>query len=206
MTQPTGLRERKKHATYRTLAATAVRLAAERGLDHVTVEDIAGEAGVSPRTFFNYFASKEDAVLMPYPDNEERTRRSVDRFLAMPAHLSALEALVAAIRPDIELIEADREEWLARMSVIEANPSLVSRVMASQANSNQALINAIAERTGQDPEKDLFPGLLFGVVVATALQVAVRRWHAAGGEAPLTEFLDEVCAAIAAGLPDPGTH
>ncbi|MBN6033278.1 TetR family transcriptional regulator [Amycolatopsis sp. 195334CR] len=205
MNQPTGLRERKKHATHRTLAAAAVRLAAAHGLDHVTVEDIAGEAGVSPRTFFNYFASKEDAVLMPYPDTEERTRRSVERFLAMPAHLSALAALVTAIRPDIELVEADREEWLARMSVIEANPALVSRVMASQADSNRALVAAIAERTGQDAEKDLFPSLLFGAV-ANAMQVSVRRWHAVGGEEPLTEFIDQACAVLTAGLPDPGKH
>ena len=144
---------------------------------------------------------------MPDPDNEERTRRSVDRFLAMPAHVSALEALVEAIRPD-DRADRDRPRGVAGADVvvIEANPSLVSRVMASQANSNQALINAIAELTGRDPEKDLFPGLLFGAVMGSRMQVSMRRWHGAGGETPLTEFLDQACAAIAAGLPDPGTH
>ncbi|AXB44177.1 TetR/AcrR family transcriptional regulator [Amycolatopsis albispora] len=203
MNQPTGLRERKKHATHRALASVAVRLAAARGLDQVTVEDIAGEAGVSPRTFFNYFASKEDAVLMPYPDNEERAQRSVERFLAAPAHLSSLEALVEAIKPDIESIEAEREDWLARLDVIERNSALVSRVIAAQASSNRAVVVAIAERTGLDPDRDLFPRLLFGVV-ANAMQAAVMRWHAFGGEEPLTELIDQACAAIAAGLPDPG--
>ncbi|MGA6168539.1 TetR/AcrR family transcriptional regulator [Amycolatopsis magusensis] len=204
MNQPMGLRERKKYATHRTLAATAVRLAAAHGLDQVTVEDIATEAGVSPRTFFNYFASKEDAVLIAYHDHEERTRQATDRFLAAPATTPALEALIQAIRPDIENIEADREEWLARMSVIEANPALVSRVIASQAGTQQTMVAAIAERTGLDPEKDLYPGLLFGVV-GHAMQAAVRRWHAFGGEEPLTELIDQAWAALAAGLPDPGT-
>ncbi|MFC6005415.1 TetR family transcriptional regulator, partial [Streptomonospora nanhaiensis] len=92
-----------------------------------------------------------------------------------------------------------------RMSVIEANPALVSRVIASQAGTQQTMVAAIAERTGLDPEKDLYPGLLFGVV-GHAMQAAVRRWHAFGGEEPLTELIDQAWAALAAGLPDPGTR
>src|SRR5215472_10642399 len=57
-----GLRERKKVATRRALGLAAMRLAVERGLDSVLVEDIAEAAGVSPRTFNNYFASKYEAI------------------------------------------------------------------------------------------------------------------------------------------------
>jgi len=57
-----GLRERKKLKTREALGWAAMRLAAERGLEHVRVEDIATLAGVSPRTFNNYFSSREEAI------------------------------------------------------------------------------------------------------------------------------------------------
>src|ERR1700684_3472572 len=60
--RPAGLRERKKLATRQALGAAAMRLAVERGLENVFVEDIAAAADVSPRTFNNYFASKYEAI------------------------------------------------------------------------------------------------------------------------------------------------
>ena len=60
--EPSGLRERKKVATRHALGVAAMRLAIERGLENVLVEDIAEAAGVSTRTFNNYFASKYEAI------------------------------------------------------------------------------------------------------------------------------------------------
>jgi AcrR family transcriptional regulator len=63
-----GLRERKKEQTRQALSWAAVKLSVERGYENVLVEDIAAEAGVSPRTFNNYFASKGEAIAARHVD------------------------------------------------------------------------------------------------------------------------------------------
>jgi AcrR family transcriptional regulator len=68
MTAPSAVRERKKRDTWRLIHATAVQLMVERGFDAVSIDDIVAAAGISRRTFFNYFAGKEAVVFDPDPD------------------------------------------------------------------------------------------------------------------------------------------
>lgn len=143
---PPGLRERKKYETHRALAVAAVELVAERGLDAVTVEDIAATAGVSVRTFFNYFASKEDAVVIAYPDHLERTERAIGRFLAQPAEVSTLDALVTVMREEVADVGANPREWLARMTAVKQNPALFHRAVTMNAQQAEPLTAAIARR------------------------------------------------------------
>ncbi len=84
----TSLRERKKLATRRSLRRHALDLVAQRGFMHVTVEDIAEAADVSPRTFFNYFPSKEAALFGADPDRISAMR---ERILHQAPGESALE-------------------------------------------------------------------------------------------------------------------
>src|ERR1700744_4784321 len=66
--EPTGLRERKRLATRQAIQRAVLRLALERGLEHVTIEAVTPEAAISPPTFFNYFVSKEAAIAGDAPD------------------------------------------------------------------------------------------------------------------------------------------
>ncbi|ATY13353.1 TetR family transcriptional regulator [Amycolatopsis sp. AA4] len=199
---PPGLRERKKLETHRTIALAALRLVAERGLDQVTVDDIAAEAGVSARTFFNYFPVKEDAVLLAYADHAERAEQTLARFLAQPEGVDAFPAFIAAVREDLADIERDRDEWLTRLRIIQGDPSLLVRATTLNSGSREPLVAAIAQRSGTDAEKDLFPSLLLAVA-GGVLTASLTRWAARNGTRPLLEIFDEAAAAAAAGLPDP---
>lgn len=66
---PSPVRERKKRDTWRLVHAAALRLMTERGFDAVSIDDIVAAAGISRRTFFNYFAGKESVVFDPDPDD-----------------------------------------------------------------------------------------------------------------------------------------
>ena len=89
---PDGLRQQKKRATRHALRLAALRLIAERGVQDVTTDEIAAAADVSVRTFFNYFASKEDAIVGNDPALADTL---AEELLARPADEAPLDALRA---------------------------------------------------------------------------------------------------------------
>ena len=196
MNEP-GLRERKKADTRAALAAATVRLAVDRGWEHVTVEAIAAAADVSYRTFFNHFSSKEDALL--HPGGPDQPRLST-RLRAVPADVAPLSAVRTAVRAELVELEADPVGLLERLTVLMGTPSLLPRLVEMSATDEREFALAVAERTGTDADADLLPPLL-AAVVSAALRVSLLRWQAQGGTTPLTELADEALDAVAAGLP-----
>jgi len=168
-----GLRERKKLETRRALERAALALAAEHGFEHVTVERIAAAAGVSARTFFNYFSSKEEALIGFDPDEPERLRAAL---AARPPHEPPLQSLRAVLSARAAEFAAGHEQWLARRELIRSEPRLLSANMAAWGALERALVEGVAVRIGQDPERDLYPALVVGASVAAA-RVALMRWR-----------------------------
>jgi AcrR family transcriptional regulator len=193
-----GRRDRKKQATRSALTTAALRLVDERGLDHVTVEDISEAADVSPRTFFNYFASKDEALT---GDNFVDSTAMRDRFLATEPGVPVVEALRLAIRPDLEQMQDDQELWFLRMRVLSANPTLVPRLLARSAAAERDLTAAIAARTGLRPD-DGYP-MLVTAVLGAACRTATMRWSACHRTHRLADLMDEAFAMLATGLADP---
>lgn len=193
----TGLRERKKADTRAALAGAVLRLAVEKGFEHVTVEEVVGVADVSYRTFFNHFGSKEEALLQP--DGADRPRLA-DRLGDQAPAVPLLAALRAAMHEDLTRIQDDAPTWRARFSVIAATPALLPRLVELSATDERALAEAVAARTGTDVDVDLHP-VLVAAVVSAAVRAAFLRWH--GGDRPLADVVDEALDAVAAGLPTP---
>jgi len=170
---PPGLRERKKIATRQALGLAAMRLAIERGLDNVLVEDIAEAAGVSTRTFNNYFASKYEAICALGFD---RAMRMGAALRERPADEPLWEAIVAAVMS--EYGTADRvpdEEWIAGIRLVTSTPALRGEYLKVQAMTQYALAEAIAIRIGASPARTMFPRTLAAAVTA-AVQAAMERW------------------------------
>jgi AcrR family transcriptional regulator len=109
------LRSKKKLATYHALAAAARTLTIERGPDGVTVEEIADLAGVSPRTFFNYFSCKEEAIVGSEPKMITSLAEQVEQRPAEEDPLAALEAVLAS-EENAELAD----HWRHRVEALES--------------------------------------------------------------------------------------
>ncbi len=193
-----GLRERKKAATRLALHEAALRLVAERGLEAVSVDDIADRADVSPRTFFNYFSSKDEAVVGLDPSAAERQRAD---FLARPAGETPVQALRAVARRQAEEMAEEPQLWPLRLRVIETHPVLIGRLAATFGESERLLGAAVAERTGTTTDA-LYPTLL-AAAGAAAMRAALHRWHVTGFTASLPDLVDEAWELLAAGLPAP---
>ncbi|TDD21695.1 TetR family transcriptional regulator [Nonomuraea diastatica] len=201
-----GLRERKKRATREALMAAALRLALERGLEGVRVDDIAAEAGVSPRTFNNYFAGKHEAIAARHTD---RIERSVAVLRARPPEETLWEALTEAMVEPWEQHAGDAHsppppEVLASIRMLSREPALRAESLRVAFAADGALAAAIAERTGTDCSRDLYPHLVAGAATA-AVQAAVGHWLRADPPIPLAPLLRDALRALAAGLPAPST-
>jgi AcrR family transcriptional regulator len=167
-----SLRDRKKRRTRAALERATVRLSAEKGYDHVTVEEIAAEADVSVRTFFNYFASKDEALIGADP---EAGPRIAERILAFPDAVTPFEAYRRSVLAEItEELDNARDLWLLRKEVLMQRPDLLVRAFASGAESEQLLANAVGRRAAL-PESHLYPRLLVAAG-SVAFRCAVTRW------------------------------
>ncbi|QNJ94911.1 TetR family transcriptional regulator [Mycolicibacterium fluoranthenivorans] len=204
----TGLRERKKADTRRALSDAALELTFRHGLENVTREDIARVAGVSLRTFNNYFTGKYEALAYR---QTERIRRSIAELRKRPAG----EPLWTAITESI-LIPIDEDFATAgpengvptRADLVEVRKLLMSpeiRGVVGRALIEE-WITVIAERTGTDPDRDMYPRLVAGVVHAVG-DAAADAYAKADPPVAFPELLRQGFAAVAGGLTQPeGNH
>jgi AcrR family transcriptional regulator len=197
----TGLRERKKQATRVELSWAAIRLVVERGFAAVRLEDIAEEAGVSVRTVRNYFPSKADAVA---DRHRERLVQIADELRARPEDEPLWPAVRAAVETRFALGLSGGgtpdPAWTAGVRLMVTEPALQGAFHRADAEARAALAAAVAERTGTDTERDLYPSLVAGAV-GVAIAAASARWLRADPPVPLPPLLAEAFDLITAGLP-----
>ena len=192
-------RERKKQATRRAINAAAVDLVESQGLSGATIEAISELAGVAPRTFWSYFSSKEEAVLDLDPERPERLRQAL---LARPETEDALTAIQRVLESDLAGRITDRSHAVRIGNIVRAEPELRGAVAAIYDRVEQALVSAVGERVGQNPDRELYPGLLVGAACAIT-RVALWRWTGLPGRPGLQTLLDDAFRQLSAGLAEP---
>ena len=198
-----GLRERKKQATRDALAAAAMRLALRRGILALRVEDVAAEAGVSMRTFNNYFSNKYEALTARFVG---RMRHAADALRCRPADEALWDAIIAAmLMPWDEHVRGDvapDAESVAELRVLFGVPAVCCEVMRSGFAANNAFAVAVARRTGTDAGQDLYPRMV-AAAVTVATQVAMDMFLRANPPVPLGPLLLDALKLLPAGLPAP---
>ncbi|MFI2474671.1 TetR family transcriptional regulator [Nocardia xishanensis] len=200
-----GLRERKKRETRLALSRAAIRLSIERGWDNVTVEAIAAEANVSVRTFRNYFANKAEAIAASHV---ERSLRIADELRTRPTDEPLWDSITDAVQAQFAAGERsatdseDDRRWRDALRLMLAEPALQGEVVKANAAAQNALAAAIAERTGTDAARDVYPQLV-AAVIGAGTAAAVEHCLRADEPLPLARVLREVFDRVRAGLPVP---
>ncbi|WP_181033678.1 TetR/AcrR family transcriptional regulator [Arthrobacter sp. SX1312] len=148
-----GLRERKRRRTRASLVAAARRRTLEHGLAGFTVEQLCDEIGISRRTFFNYFPSKEDAVLGS--SDEVLPQQILDGFVASGRTVPPkplLDALTDLLAEFGARMAISREEYRLMSAVLHREPQLIAKLFARAESKAQLLVDLIAVREGLPAE------------------------------------------------------
>lgn len=200
-----GLRERKKLDTRRALSDAALQLVFEDGVDKLTREGIARLAGVSLRTFNNYFTGKYEALAYR---QTERLRRSIELLRQRPADeplwTAIAESVVVPLEADFEDVDGAENAAPSRRQLAELRKLLMIPEIRDAAFRQlfDDWVAAIAERTGTDPLRDSYPRLVAAVVGAVG-DVAIDAYAGADPPVPIAGLLRRGFAQVAAGLPVP---
>ena len=168
VTEQDGLRERKKRATREALREAALRLAVEHGPNNVRVDDIAEAAGVSPRTYNNYFASREQAIVAAV--TAEREARVAAAVAARPPDVRLADAVVDAI---VEQYTDPGERGRDVLLLITDSPTLRDAFVGTAAEIEQPLAVAISARL---PDADEQSARVLAASVAAAVRIGLQRW------------------------------
>jgi TetR/AcrR family transcriptional regulator, regulator of mycofactocin system len=194
----TGARRRGRPpgTSARALELIALRLFTEQGFDETTVDQIAGAAGVSKRTFFRYFAGKADVLWSEF-DAEVETIRGL--LAATPEDLSVMEGVRRAVLAANHYRAEDVPELRMRMNLLSNVTELVASAAIHYGAWERAIVDFVARRSGQ-PADSLYP-LAVGRAVLATCRAGFDRW-AARADADLTVYLDAALRALAAGFRD----
>jgi len=191
---PLGLRERKRQQTRERLTRAAMALFLARGFEATTLDDIAAAADISRRSFFHYFASKEDVV---FAWQEEITAALIAAVAARPASESMLTAAENAISAMARQVDAN--EAIAMSCLKRDNPALRARDQVKYEKLERALAEALGKRAGAKASvKTEREARLVAMIATGAMRVGQEVWTSEGAHEKPEASVKRIFAAIRA--------
>lgn len=184
-----GLRQRKRQETRERLARAAMALFLERGFEATTIDDIAAAADVSRRSFFHYFASKEDVVAAW---QEGAAAALVAEIIARPAGESMLTAAENAIAGAIKRIDPAEAAAMSRLK--RDNPALQARDQLKYEKLERALAEGLALRARTKPDR--LKARLVAMIATGAMRVGGESWIGEGARERPEVFVKRTFDAI----------
>ncbi len=191
-----SLAQRKRQLVSDELTQAALQLLALKGFDAVTIDEIATAAGVSKRTFFRYFASKEDVVVQFLADMGTDIRAEL---AARPAKERPSAALQHAVAVPLAACADLSDRALPVVQLILRTPALYARFLERQAQWRDDLSAELADRLDLDADTDLYPRMAAGMAL-NAFDAALQRWSGSDGAEDPAELIDRAFAVIAPAL------
>jgi AcrR family transcriptional regulator len=191
-----SLAQRKRQLVSNELTEAALQLLALKGFDAVTVDEIVSTAGVSKRTFFRYFASKEDVVVQFLTEMGTGIRAEL---AARPGEERPSAALKAAVSVPITACAAHSDRALRVVQLILRTPALHARFLERQAQWRDDLTAELARRLEPAPDGDLYPQMAAGMAL-TAFNTVLQRWSDSDSAEDPTELIDRAFALISPAL------
>jgi AcrR family transcriptional regulator len=184
---PVAIGERKRRAIRGELSEVALRLLTERDFDSLTIDQIADAAGISRRTFFRYFASKEDVV---FAFLDQWAVRLAADIVARPAEENPVAAVQNSFR---QLTAAYEDRALALVRIVGQTPSLRAAERINREHLRMAVVNALATRLRTDAENDMRPQILATIAFAP-LDAVMFAWFGRRSGEEVGHLLDEAQA------------
>jgi AcrR family transcriptional regulator len=186
-----GLRARKRQQTRERLTRAAMALFLERGFDATTLDDIAAAADVSRRSFFHYFASKEDVV---FAWQEEIITALIAAVAARPAGETMLTAAENAIAAMVR--QLDPSEAIAMARLKRDNPALQARNQVKYEMLERTLAEALGKRAGHKTER--LQARLVAMIATGAMRIGDELWTAGGAREKPEAMVKRIFAAMRA--------
>jgi AcrR family transcriptional regulator len=171
MTEPTNLHELRRRSTHEALRRVALAQFASRGFANVTVTRLAAEAGVTERTFFRHFPSKEAVLFQDYDTHLEWL---ADALAQRPTSESLFDAVLASVESFPHDLEVVRQAAIARSTLISAE-RIAAHLRVVQSSFARVLTDFIKTRHADVPNLELVAEVA-GAALAAALVTAVQKW------------------------------
>jgi AcrR family transcriptional regulator len=173
MANQIGLRERRRRQTSTDIRDAAMRLTQERGWDKVTIEEICIEAGISTRTFFNYFPNKESAIA--YGPSDIPAELGAEFVAAGPAPYSVVLAeLITLVAHHLRDMPPKRDQAACMLELAKTTPAVLATFLAEMERFQNQLTDIVARRQTMRSDDEI-PALISALAL-TAVRSGFERW------------------------------